>query len=246
MRAIAVCVDYADYLAVTLPYNRHQFESMLVVTSENDSDTTEIARQHGADVFATNAFYDDGASFNKWKALEQGLDHMGRTGQLCILDADVLLPKRVDLSKKDYRVGYLYSPHRRLMNAFSGVLPLEEDWENYPLHANIYEFAGYCQIFHADDPHLPDPPWHQINWKHAGGADSFFQACWPKNRKERLRFDVLHVGPPGQNWCGRSSVHLDGTLPEGGQEKRDKLRGFIAGRRKLHDQGKDRFAGEKI
>ena len=74
--AVMVSVDYADLLSITLPRNRHHFERVMVVTTPNVSDlaTREVARANNAELFCTNSFYDDGAHFNKWKALEQALD----------------------------------------------------------------------------------------------------------------------------------------------------------------------------
>ena len=45
MRAILVAVDYADLLAITLPYNRQHFYEVMVVTSLDklDDETREYA-----------------------------------------------------------------------------------------------------------------------------------------------------------------------------------------------------------
>lgn len=241
-----VCVDYADILALTLPYNRKHFDRVMVVTSLTDTATTEVAVQNGATLFKTGAFYDDGAAFNKWLALEQGLSFFPREGWLAILDADVLWPQNIEFAESTdgmlmistiqgggaylsmaLNPGYLYSPLRRMWNdwpSYNGVacgpiLPKEDVWPHFPLHRQQHEFAGYSQIFHADDPALGTPPWHQTDWIHAGGADSFFQEKWPANRKIRPSFEVLHLGPAGHNWFGRSTPYADGTIPEGAADK---------------------------
>src|SRR5205085_1870944 len=82
--------------------------------------------------------------------------------------------------------------------------PPESLWHQFPIHRNVSEHAGYSQIFHLKDTHLPRPPWHDINWVHAGGADSFFQQLWPKENKVRPTFSVLHIGDAGLNWMGRA------------------------------------------
>lgn len=217
MRAIMTCVDYSDLLSVTLPYNRHHFKEVWVVTCTRDTATQDIALQHCAKLHITDAFYDDGASFNKWKALEQGLDAMGRRGWLCIMDADVLWPTRVQANAQ-YETVKWWIPNRPTMQQDCGQLctPLrrmcpdemfvpEADWSKFPLHRNMNEHAGYSQVFHADDPALSGcTTWHELNWRHAGGADSFFQARWPKELKLRPPFECLHLGPAGTNWCGVS------------------------------------------
>ena len=243
LRAIIVCVDYSDLLAVTLAYNRHHFSEVMIVTTPRDLSTVHVGLQNNARVHMTGAFYADGAVFNKFKALEEGLDEFGRHGWLCIMDADVLWPKEIDWDfypnpYAEYKrglhpvfEGYLYTPLRRMCEDLSTGIPQEPYWKSYPLHPQQVEWAGYTQIFHAEDHHLPaNPPWHQTNWRHAGGADSFFQQLWPKHEKLRPPFECLHLGPAGRNWCGRSTPYLDGTIDPLAEQRISSLRNFMTQR----------------
>lgn len=208
MRAITVAVEYSDLLSITLPRNRHHFSEVCVVTSTADEPNVRpITDAHGAKLVVTDLFYDRGADFNKWAALEFGLDQFGRHDWMVIMDADVVWPQKLP----PFRMvpGFLYSPRRRIQPEITE--PANEDvWPQLPLYPEG-EFAGYSQIFHAGDGHLGQVPWHQTNWRHAGGADSAFQAKWPRRRKIRPPFEVLHIGPPARNWCGRSVPMRDGT-----------------------------------
>jgi hypothetical protein len=121
------------------------------------------------------------------------------------------------------------------------LIPGEEDWPQFPLHPQQVEWAGYSQIFHASDPVLGSPPWHETNWRHCGGADSFFQAKWSSANKVRPPFEVLHLGPAGVNWCGRAVPYVDGSQHPEAEHRRAQLTAFVQGRRRGHD----RFAGEK-
>lgn len=252
MRAILISVDYSDLLSLTLSYNRHHFTDVMVVTSTTDYPNVQrIAEPLGCRVLATDLFYKDGADFNKWAALEFGLDVFGREGWLAILDADIVWPKDAsDHLSRILRPGYLYCPRRRMMTDVSPLasngIPDESTWSQYPLHRQEREFAGYSQIFHCSDPVLRSspPPWHQTNWRHCGGADSFFQARWSEQYKIRPSFQVLHLGPAGTNWTGRSSQYLDGSKPEKGQERYQKLSQYMQGRRR-HHRG-DPFSHEKL
>lgn len=240
MRAIIVSVDYGDLLELTLPYNRHHFEDVLIVTHERDKRTTGVAYANKAQVYFTNAFYEGGANFNKFKALEEGLDVMAREGWLCIMDADVLWPK--SLPQTDYEVGKLYTPRRRMFLDVTKPIPQEEDWGHYAVHPQCREFAGYTQIFHASDKHLGVAPWHETNWRHAGGADSFFQAKWSEEAKVRPNWECLHLGPAGENWCGRATPLTDGSVIEGSLDRRHMLRSYVAKR----TRGAARFSHEKL
>lgn len=240
MRAILVSVDYTDLLTLTLPYNRHHFDDVCVVTSLKDHGVADLAMAYNCKLYRTDAFYDDGATFNKWKALEAALDWYGREGWMCIMDADVLWPKQIPAYAAQF--GCIHTPLRRMWVDVTKPVPREEDWKNVPLHPQQVEFAGYTQIFHADDPHLGKAPWHEINWRHAGGADSFFQMKWPQQNKVRPPFEVLHLGYAGTNWCGRASKYVDGTLPKETSSRLQRLRSFVRGR----THGAGRFDGEKI
>ena len=288
MRAIMVAVDYSDLLRITLPYNRHHFEEVWIVTDHRCFESvvdvvSQVQDGVGITVLSTDLFYQDGAVFNKWRALEYGLDMMDRRGWLCLMDADVLWPKRLLVNEegllyikedKVIQPGQICSPLRRMWDSFPHNplpiryddmmlndvrVPSERHWSEFPAHRNVYEWVGYSQIFHADDPVLGEPPWHQIDWRHCGGADSFFQAKWGKmsrgwrpgvkqisDKKVRPPWEVLHLGPAGQNWCGRASAMSDGITPEGADEKLKQVAAIWEGRRRNRNEGRDQFTGERL
>lgn len=246
LRAITVCVDYSDILALTLPYNKHHFSEIMVVTSWGDKKTQALCQEMQVRVHETDLFYMHGAKFNKWAALEEGLDHYKRDGWLCILDADVLWPKDIGQSLANIAPGFLYTPRRRmypLVPRDAASIPSESEWGRYPCHRNE-EFAGYSQIFHSSDSVLGTGPWHQIDWRHAGGADSFFQMRWKNEKKIRPPFEVLHLGEAGVNWAGRVTPYADGSLPEGADQKRREI--MEMWRRRRGYRGVDQFRDEKI
>lgn len=243
MRAVMVSVEYTDLLEVTLPYNRHHFREVYIITTTKDAENVlPIADRNQARVIVTDAFYHNNAKFNKWLALENSLDHIGRDGWLCLMDADVLWPKAASLTRI-LRPGYLYSPLRRMAPWPLKPIPPEDTWKQYPIHRNIGEWAGYTQVFHGSDKHLGPPPWHQTDWIHAGGADSFFQSKWKPEFKVRPAWHVLHLGPAGTNWCGRASTLGDGTEPDQARLKKDLVQSFLSERR--NKTGPDRFKHEK-
>lgn len=264
MRAALVSVDYADLLAITLPLNRKHFSEVMVVTTPDDAATIGVAQANDCRVWKTNRFYDNGAAFAKWRAFEEGLDWFGRHGWMCLMDADVLWPSAIKLTESEDETlavesagpvglygrtsGVLLTPLRRMCLdpqnwiGEDGRLTIQEiNWTRFPLHPQQQEWAGYTQIFHASDLVLGPPPWHEVNWRHAGGADSMFQAKWPTWKKFRPPFEVLHLGAAGKNWCGRATPYLDGTVPEKAGERQAQVRDFIRRR----TSGPGRFNHEK-
>lgn len=287
LRAITVAVDYSDLLAVTLPYNRHHFDQVHIVTDQRSA----LAVQNVTDptdgnvfVWVTDLFTAGGAVFNKWAALEWGLDRMGREGFIAIMDADVLWPRAVHVAPFGQSLrfgladgrgdlvlnrGELMTPLRRMApwplgslpfiqnpdevarnvrEGFVGV-PAESSWHRFPIHRNVAEWAGYSQCFHASDPALGPPPWHEVTWTHCGGADSIFQRKWPPHLKRRPPWEVLHLGPAGENWMGRATPYADGTVPADAAEKGAMVRGIWEGRRRLRTAGAseaEQFRPEKL
>lgn len=228
LRAVIVCVDFHDYLKSTLPWNRHHFREVMVITSRKDLITMGIALRNNCRVFRTDSFYDDGAIFNKWKALEEGLDRFGRSGWITLLDSDTCWPRQID--KDFFKIGNIYSPYRRMCPDYT--IPDPDKWAKYPRHkySKPHDLSGYSMIFHADDPHLGKPPWHEINWKHAGGADTFFQKKWMPQNRIRPNWEVIHLGEPGQ-WTGRTSRFQDGEYPKERGLRQDAMRRFMTTRR---------------
>ncbi|MFZ5832412.1 MAG: glycosyltransferase family A protein [Planctomycetota bacterium] len=203
-RALTVSVEYDDLLRTTLPAMCRHFAEVLVVTSPSDVRTQVLAESHGARVLVTDAFYRQEARFNKGLAVEEGFDALGRTGWICVIDADILLPERI--GELDAQPGRLYQPHRRILeNVRARIGP----WERYRRHREV-EFAGYFQLFHADDPVLTERPWYGTTWTHAGGGDSEFATRWSPADSIRFDWDVLHLGPIDTNWFGRVSARADG------------------------------------
>lgn len=207
MNAITVCYGYDDLLSITLPRNARHFDHILVVTHPDDARTKWVVDGvANANWYATTAFHRLGAPFDKGSAMEEGFSILGRRGWLCILDADTILPPVWDSPTE---IGCLYSPWRRCLEdprAFHDDLDwteLSEGWER-----RNGEFAGYCQIFHATDPALVHTrPWY-TSWPKANGCDSDFMALWPPERRVRLDWHALHLGPMGTNWGGRVSPRI--------------------------------------
>lgn len=244
MKAVMVSVGYCDLLATCLPRNRRHFSAVHVITSIADAPCVRaITQGSGADLYVTDAFYQGGAEFRKWLAVEECLDAIGRHGPICLLDADVILPSCANWNGAV--CGKLFSPLRRMAPWPLDPIPHEVDWARlYPVHRNVNEHAGYCLAFHAEDPALPLPPWLDTAWRHAGGADSFFQARWCPSDKIRPTWECLHLGNAGENWAGRVTPASDGTVPPEAALRRARMAAIWAGRK--GKRGDDRFRHERL
>ncbi len=240
--AVLVSVEYGDLLALTLPRNRPHFARVVVVTSPDDTETIRVARQHDAHVLTTRCFWDHGAWFNKGLGLDHGLEFAGlgwRDGWYAVMDADILLPAERCLEFEGREPGRLYVPSRRIVGLDDHA---RADLESIAPRPNE-EFAGYFQLFHASDTAFDQRPWYPAAWRHAGGCDTEFWKRWPKHLRSRPPFTVTHVGPDGENWCGRVTPRIDGRTPPDQERRRARMNEMLESRDRLW---RDRHADEKI
>lgn len=206
VKVVTVSVDYHAELMNALPWNLQVFKGeYLVITSRRDLETQRICQEYGVQLYVTDSFYDGGAVFNKWKALEEGLDHFGRSGWIALIDSDIVFPLTAAVTLER---GSFYTPQRKILEDFSGGIPLEEEWKFLPEVGHYEGFPGYAQIFHAEDAPATTP-WHRIDLGHAGCADTWFEEKWPREKHFHPPFEVLHLGKPFQNWVGRQLSEED-------------------------------------
>lgn len=245
-RTILISVEYGDILNLTLPYNMPFFSEVMVVTTSIDHETIDVAQRCGAQVHTTDAFYRRRAIFNKFAALEEGLDVFGRHGWMLIMDADIVIPQR----RHEFapQIGQIYIPRRRILARIPRKIPEERTWRTLKCPMLNEEFAGYFQLFHADDPVIGPAPWHKTDWTWAGGPDSFMHAKWDLRNKIRPPFDVLHLGEPFRNWAGRVTNRIDGTRHPDAIKRRGIHQSLLNARRETSRRGRflDPFEKEKL
>lgn len=214
-KAIIVCVEFEDLLALTLPYLLRHVARLLVVTTPADLPTQRLCGWFPkTSVLTTDVFHARGAEFNKGAALEEGFERLGRRGWILVLDVDIVLPRTLDLAGLDWRK--LYGARRRLL-ADPAALPTihdprATDWSACPPIPDA-EPGGYFQLFHASHPALVPRPWYPTDFRSAATVDSHFSWKFGAARAW-LPQDVLHLGPYGGGWCGRTLARLDdGRVP---------------------------------
>lgn len=220
LNGVTVCVEYDDILRLTLPRNVRHFKECVVVTSPEDARTAEVVRSvPGVRLFQTDAFTRGGDMFNKGRALEEGLDVLGRSGWILAWDADIVLPDAFSLKRLDKNV--LYSAPRRLV---LDVPPsLVGDWTRHELTWDP-PGMGYFQLFHANAEAAQARPWYSTDCGHAGCSDWYFAAKFEE--REWLPFEVLHIGPRNENWFGRVAPRLDGRRVENTDNRRARMAEF--------------------
>lgn len=206
IHGLTVCVDYAEYLAVSLPFWMQGLTSVMVVTSQTDVQTRQtlsLLNQHprirptSLHVYLTDAFTRDGAAFNKGLAMEEARRLMPWEDWILFFDVDVVPPYLWHLNLPELQLGYLYGAKRYhtpdLQHLFSTKLNfVPDDRVGY----------GYFQLFHTKDPKVQKTPLLDTQWRHAGNYDSNFMLSF-RSMVQDVGFPVWHIGPQHENWFGK-------------------------------------------
>lgn len=218
--AITTCVNYDDYLAITLPLNRDLFQQFYVITTEEDKATQQLCERYNATAVITDRFYHNGANFNKGKAINQVLHQLEDT-LVCHLDADVILPQEIKNVTVDPEIIYgcprLMCPD---MASWKNYLQTKsvENWTKYKAQffrvgREVYRKylpIGYMQLFHLSN--LTEKPYYPETSKNAGESDVRFSLKWDKHtcldELVAIHLPVLGNSREGVNWNGRKSSRL--------------------------------------
>lgn len=191
IHGLTVCVDYADLLAQSIGLWLPSLTSLTVVTTERDEASKLLALTRGALLHVTDAFYRNGAAFNKGAAMEEARRSMPWSDWILFFDADIVPPADwlAQVEAANPQAGKLYGA-RRMMD--DGTIKRESG-----------EIAGFFMLFHSTDPRAAEGV--PCDWRHAGGYDSDFQLRWGADRVW-TPLTVRHVGAAGRNWYGRGNA----------------------------------------
>ncbi len=209
VEAVTTCVDYADYLAVSLPRNRSHFDRIVVVTSEGDAATHALCAQ--LDVprwICPPARLTLHGSFNKGCAINDGLRQLSRKEWIVHLDADIVLPDgfRAALEARAAEL----DPQSLYTMPRSGC-PSWADWERFLATGEaapmlFQDGLGYFQMVHARADRLASgTTFYPESYGHPELTDLLFSRRFLANRRNVLDMRCIHLGPHEVNWRGRVS-----------------------------------------
>lgn len=203
--AIIPCVGYGDILEITLPKNKKHFDEFIIVTDIKDLKTKQVCYDNNIKCIQTDAFYNNGAIFNKGAAMNVAYKNLQHRDWCLNLDADIILPDnfRYAFFAHDLNKDELYgTPRKFLWN--------NDQYKLWDKNENLGEElltldgigVGYFQAFNFKAKCLInlDVGSLQKNSNTAEQVDIEFLYKWyppPHPQVPRLFFDVIHLGPPG-------------------------------------------------
>lgn len=195
LAGVVVSVGFGAVLAETLPLNVGHFDELVVVTTSDDHESQNLARQHGARLVISDRCYDDDHAFNKGRLVNDGFAALTDPDWVILFDADVILhpDTRALVIGNSFNPGCLYFTARRERGRDS---------------ADQMQASGYFQMFNPRATAIRDSlsPLQSEEFCSAGSVDSCFQQRWPADRRVAVpELLVEHVTPQtvGQDWNGR-------------------------------------------
>jgi hypothetical protein len=200
IEAVVVCVNYADFLAYTLPANKSQFNNMVIVTDTKDNATVAVCNKNNVRCVQTDAFYANGNQFNKAAGINVGLNALQKNGWVVHLDADILLPPltRYILDKTPLNKSKIYGIDRLMCNSYDdwmeyveGSRSVHEDWAF--LHLNLFSVGSrLVQYGEYMDEGTPDG-WVPIGYFQMWHPSTNNTNTYPPEHGAADRTDVLHA-----------------------------------------------------
>ena len=200
---IIVSVDYNDFLPITLENNIKIFDSITVVTSINDEECQKICQDFNVNCVVTERMYENGAKFNKGKAINEGIKSLLNPNWILLIDADIIVPETFTESFKDNytNINSLYVCNRVMFKEYQSYL----DWKSGSgIKGQVSKLngIGYFQLFNINSNCLQRIVYPE-NSNNAAGSDISFRNRFTE--KVDLKIESIHLGISYQNWNGRET-----------------------------------------
>lgn len=231
IECVMVCVNYADFLAHTLPHNKQHFDHMVVVTTPEDKDTQAVCNHYNVECLTTREMTSNGEAFNKGKGINVGLQYLSKRDWVVHIDADIYLPpltrgilERISLDKNTiYGLDRMMCPTFEAWTEYiSKPKPTHTGWVYihptiFPMGVRIAEFMsegyepiGFFQMWHPSTSTVTlYPETHgaadRTDVLHAKKWPRKYRALIPEIIAIHLDSEDLDLKEMGKNWNGRKT-----------------------------------------
>jgi len=225
INALTVCVNYSDYLAWSLPSAKNLFDKLVVVTSHDDKETQNVCKFYYVECITTDIMYENGAKFNKGKAISLGLDYLNSDDYIALFDSDIVFPPRFAefIRSRNYDRNCIYGIDRLDVKSWDEWIhflcnPVSQHWVGstwsaFPVMYRVtqglnYSPIGYFSMWHSSSKHYKGG--YPTNSDNAAESDLSFALNWPAEKRILIPEVYLYhlsseKGEIGQNWNGRKS-----------------------------------------
>lgn len=230
VNCIITCVNYSDFLSITLPENIKTINNILVLTVPNDIKTINICKKYNVNYIATDIFYQKQKNTNILKSIIRKLCcyHcvcQGHCQYKCFKNRNTVFQKSKAINLgirsfpenswillldadiivpnkfKDTNLSIL--DKNTLYGTSRIIYKSQHDWllkKNSKF--DFWKFMGFFQLFNTESANFHKKYFgYNEKYNYANGGDYYFSKKWPI--KKLLDFYVVHLGETGENWEGR-------------------------------------------
>jgi len=230
LECVVVCINYSDFLKVTLPANKFYFDQIVVVTDTKDIDTKKVCEFYNVKCIQTDIFYRDGTGKpNKALGINEGLKHLSKKGWVLQMDADIWLPPltREILQEYPLEEDSIYGIDRMMCNSYEDWIdfiyntdkPIHEGWiylhlHHFPIgqritqyHGEGYMPIGFFQLWHPQGSNVFTYPEEHAAFDR---TDVLHLKQFPRVKRRFIpELVCVHLASEdhamGQNWQGRTT-----------------------------------------
>jgi GR25 family glycosyltransferase involved in LPS biosynthesis len=198
---IIISVNYNDYLVVSLSNNVKIFENITVVTSPDDLMCQKICEKFGVNCLVTDVMYENGANFNKGKAINKGIESIVDPNFILLLDADIVITDKIDIDEliddnlyiSDRWICRDYNFYKRFIDGEIEISDIGKCENNKGL--------GFFQLFNINNNSIDKSKVFPEISDDAAWSDLMFRDKFTK--RQTIKNDIIHLGDPYMNWNGR-------------------------------------------
>lgn len=237
-QAVIVCINYSDFLKITLPNNKQYFDRVVVVTDTKDLETLKVCNFYNVKCIQTEAFYSDGEKVpNKAKGINEGLKDLNLNDWIIQMDADIWLPPltRQILEQYPLEQDSIYGIDRLMCNSYQewidfihmnkkDIPHIHEGWiylhmDHFPVGQRIVQYhgegympIGFFQLWHPQGSGIHSYPVEIVGFDR---TDVLHLKQFNREKRKFIPdFVCIHLASEehamGQNWNGRKTK---GFLP---------------------------------
>ena len=199
---VIVSVDYNDFLVLTLKNNLKYFSRITVVTSTSDVKCQQICESLNVKCVVTDKMYEGGDSFNKGKAINEGIKSLSEPDWILILDADIIITKKLDILKLERKT--VYTSDRWICENYETFKKWEEGEISIEEVGKYEEDRGFgfFQLFNYKYLNIKGNKVYSESYENAASSDIRFLEMF--DRKENITSSI-HLGSVRSNWRGRKT-----------------------------------------
>lgn len=228
VEVLIVCVNYSDFLKITLPKNKKQMQNITVITDFNDKETVNICNENDVDYILTDEFYRYNFPFIKSAGYTVAFNFLHYKDWVLLIDSDVILNENFGLYIKEniseLNMECIYGCPCALIKNYSDFLL----FENKKIQIDELNFLsdewlcnGYFQLFNFDKfkdnkiweiyPQTGDGKDEDVLFRLKFGNNYIKDGKWvtDKNFQKMIDLPVIHLGELAMNYKGRKSKRFE-------------------------------------